>query len=103
VATAAALWACFRNQGAVILNLGAVGVILAALLGLSILGKFTSRASSAGELASRFVLGVVLGTLGYVAARLHLWLFDPLYLSRGSLKQTLPEKAVQTRSAYPAQ
>ena len=74
---------------------------LAALIGLSILGKFTSRGSRASELVSRVALGVLLGTLGYVGAWLHLRIFDPWYLRRGRLKPTA-ENAGEMQSSYSA-
>jgi len=100
-AVAAALSACFRYQAVSILSVRAVGMSLAVLIALSILGKFTNRGSPASELVSRVVLGVLLGTLGYAGAWLHLWIFDPWYLHRGSLKQTA-ENAGEMQSSYSA-
>jgi hypothetical protein len=67
-----------------------VGIAILALVFLFlvapfILSKWVLRAARMRNVVMRILVGV-LGVIGFLAARLHLWIFDRMYLWYGSIE-----------------
>jgi predicted acylesterase/phospholipase RssA len=91
-ALAFAIWACFHWGDTRILlgfPLRWIGIAIVALVAIFIapliLSKWVLRVARVSNLVTRVAIGV-LGIIGFLAARIHLWFFDGRYLRRGSIE-----------------
>ncbi len=87
-----AIWACFRWASTVVVSpitLWDIGVFIATTIAIAIatvvIGKKLMGIVRLRETLIRLVIYVLIAAVGWLAARLHLWFFDPLFLRNGSL------------------
>jgi hypothetical protein len=88
VVAAGILAACWFWRDVTILTLGfgSAGVAMAAIVVSSVLGKAITGAASFRSELKRVAFALGMSTIGFLAARIHLWLFDPLFLKIGKLE-----------------
>jgi hypothetical protein len=67
-------------------------IIVSAIL-LRIIGPPVQRLFHWRKSPSEFGLGLAMATFGFIAARLHLWIFDRLFLSNGRIEKVTGEAA----------
>ena len=87
LALAAVVLLFWNRRADSLLTVGGVGAILGGAVLLAVLGKALLERVRIGEVIARIVLGIFTSTIGWVAARLHLHLFDKLYLKWGRAKR----------------
>jgi len=87
------VWACFHWATSTIIRaitLWEIGVFIATSVVVSLvaflIGKKVMRVARLRETLMLMVVGLGMALLGWIAARIHLHLFDPLFLRSGSLK-----------------
>lgn len=87
------VWACFHWASRTIvptITLWAIGVFIAGIivvaLGTFVIGKMLMRVVRLRETLTLIAIGVGMALLGWIAARIHLHFFDPLFLRGGSLE-----------------
>jgi predicted acylesterase/phospholipase RssA len=92
-AIAFAVWACFRWASKVIVDpitLWVIGAFIVSTVAFSLLtyviGKKLMRIVRLRETLIRIAIGLGITVLGWIAAGIHLLVFDPLFLRQGSLK-----------------
>ncbi len=88
-----AIWACFHWATWTVvpaITLWGIGVFIATSLVISLgtflVGKKIMRVAHLRETLTLIVIGLFMALLGWIAARIHLHLFDPLFLRGGSLE-----------------
>ncbi len=107
LALALAFWAGVRWADRRIVptvTVGRVGVLLLTLIAIAlltyVLGKWVMRALRLRNTLTRVGIGIGMSLLGFIAARLHLHVFDKIFLRYGSLeklqRQGATQKAVQS-------
>jgi hypothetical protein len=86
------VWACFHWGAETIVpkvTLWGLGVFIAGIAAVAILtyviGKTLMRVVRLRETLALITLGVVMAILGWLLARLHLHVFDPMFLRQGSI------------------
>lgn len=84
-ALAGFFWACWKWPSLTLLTLGAIGFALAVLLVSTIIGKTIVGIVRFRETLSKIGIGIAMALLGWVFARIHLHVFDRLYLRKGRL------------------
>jgi predicted acylesterase/phospholipase RssA len=91
-ALAFAVWASFHWGSKIIvpqITLLGIGVIIAGITAVSIatyiIGKILMRVVRLRETLTIITIGVVMALLGWLIARLHLHVFDPMFLRQGSI------------------
>jgi hypothetical protein len=72
--------------GALVMILVSVGLTA---LGTALVGKKVMRVARLRETLARATFGFVVGIVGWIAARLHLLVFDPMFLREGNMKNYL--------------
>jgi hypothetical protein len=86
-----AAWAWFHFAPRTVVNLTVwdvgkyVATTIAVAIGVYVLGKTVMRVVQWRETVTLIILAGTLSTLGFVAAWLHLLIFDPLFLRQGNL------------------
>jgi predicted acylesterase/phospholipase RssA len=85
-------WAVWRYWDGVVVKALTVGALCTTLLsaaltalGTALVGKKLMRVVRLRETLRRVAVGVFIGLFGWVAARLHLHVFDPMFLREGSI------------------
>jgi predicted acylesterase/phospholipase RssA len=86
-----ALWKFWDAELVRAITVGAIGmmVLSAALtaLGTALIGKKLMRIVRLRETLIRVAIGVFVGIVGWLAAWLHLHIFDPMFLNEGSIEK----------------
>ena len=85
-ALAGLLWACWKWSTVALVTLGTIGTTVAVLLAGAIVGKTVMRAVQYRETVIQIAIGVGMALLGWILARIHLHVFDRLYLRAGRVK-----------------
>ncbi|MDT7777520.1 MAG: hypothetical protein QOC99_32 [Acidobacteriota bacterium] len=84
-----AIWRFWDTELVKAITVGAIGMMIlsAALtaLGTALIGKKLMRVVRLRETLIRAAIGVSVGILGWLAAWLHLHIFDPMFLNEGSI------------------
>jgi predicted acylesterase/phospholipase RssA len=87
------IWACFHWATSTVvraLTLWDIGVFVATSIVVSLatylIGKKLMRVVRLRETLTLIAVGISMALLGWIAARIHLLIFDPMFLRRGSLK-----------------
>jgi hypothetical protein len=74
---------------------GTFAAVLLAVVLSRVLGRFLAKATMAivkwSDTLKNFLGGVVLVTAGFVAARVHLQIFDRAFLRKGRIKRALKD------------
>lgn len=99
---AAAAWACVRWNNYPLVTPGRIGIIALIAALTAVVGNSLMRIIRYKDTLRQIIIGVGMGVLGWIAAAIHLLIFDRMYLRRGRLQrierlQGKPE--VQTKSA----
>ncbi len=76
-------WACFRYRAVAIVTVGMIGATLATLAASAIVGKTVVRVVRLRETLARIGIGIGLALFGWILARIHLYVFDRMFLRRG--------------------
>jgi hypothetical protein len=79
-------WASWKWPYLPLLTLGAVGSIVAVFVASTIFGKTVLRIVRFRETIIKIGLGIAMALLGWIFARLHLHVFDRLFLREGKLR-----------------
>jgi hypothetical protein len=79
-------WACWQWRTSSLLTLGALGIILATVVIGWVFGKTAARVVRYQDTLRQIAMGLVMGVLGALLARLHIEVFDRWFLARGKLK-----------------
>jgi len=86
------IWACFHWASKTMIpqiTLGGIGIFIAGIaisfLIAYIIGKKILRIVHLRETIMLIIMGIFMGLLGWIAARIHLHIFDPMFLRRGSI------------------
>jgi hypothetical protein len=73
------------------ITLWGIGVFIATSLVVSlatyVVGKWVMRVAHLRETLTLIAIGVGMALLGWIAARIHLHIFDPMFLRGGSLER----------------
>jgi hypothetical protein len=92
-ATVFVIWACFHWATSTIvraITLWEIGVFIAIAVVVSLatylIGKKVMRVTRLRETLILILVGIGMALIGWIAARIHLQLFDPLFLRSGSLE-----------------
>jgi len=85
-ALAGFLWACWKWSTVALVTLGTIGSTVTVLLAGAIVGKTVMRAVQYRETVIQIAIGVGMALLGWILARIHLHVFDKLYLHAGRVK-----------------
>jgi hypothetical protein len=75
-----------------LLTVGWLGAMIALVAAWAFFGKAILRTVSFPNQLKRVALALSMSLLGFAVARLHLWLFDPLFLRRGRIEKLVPRK-----------
>ncbi|HYO91544.1 MAG TPA: hypothetical protein VEQ40_07905, partial [Pyrinomonadaceae bacterium] len=70
-----------------VIPLALLFMIIVGLVLLRILGPPVQRILHWRKTPSEFGLGLAMATFGFIAARLHLWIFDRLFLNNGRIEK----------------
>ena len=79
-------FACWKWWATPLLTVGMIGTALFIALLTVILGKTVMRVVNFRAELKRILMGIAMSTFGFAVARLHLWIFDPLFLEFGKLE-----------------
>jgi predicted acylesterase/phospholipase RssA len=89
----AGIWATIRYYDTTLvkaITVGALGMMIVSAsltaLGTALVGKKLMRVVRLRETLVRAGIGIAVGLLGWLAARLHLTVFDPMFLKMGSIE-----------------
>jgi predicted acylesterase/phospholipase RssA len=86
IALVALLWACWEWSSVALITLGTIGITVAVLILGAIFGKTVMQIVRYRETLTQIALGVVMALAGWILARIHLHIFDRLFLLKGRLK-----------------
>jgi hypothetical protein len=86
IALAALFWACWKWSSVALITLGSIGITMAVLILGAIFGKTVMQIVRYRETLTQIALGVVMALAGWILARIHLHIFDRLFLLKGRLK-----------------
>jgi predicted acylesterase/phospholipase RssA len=86
VALAALLWICWNWSSVALITLGTIGSSLAVLILGGIFSKTVMRVVRYRETLMQIIIGVAMALAGWILARIHLHIFDKLFLEKGRLK-----------------
>ena len=78
-------WACLKWPSLPLLTLGAIGIAIAVLIASAVVGKTVVRIVRFRETLSQIGIGIAMSLLGWIFARIHLHVFDRLFLHKGRL------------------
>jgi hypothetical protein len=84
---AAAGWACIRWAEYPLLTPGRVGIAALVVALTALVGNRLVRIVQYKETVKQIAIGVGMGIVGWIAAAVHLLIFDRLYLRRGRLQR----------------
>ncbi len=87
---AAAAWACVRWKDVPLITPGRIGIMALGAIATALLGKTLVKVIRFKDSVKQIGVGIGMGFFGWVAAGIHLVVFDPMYLSRGKLSRVLP-------------
>ena len=80
------LTACFKWRALPLITLGMIGSALLVFIAGLFVGKTILRIVNFRETLSQIVIGIAMALVGWLLARLHLHVFDPLFLRKGRIK-----------------
>ena len=91
-ALAFVVWACFHWSSKIVvprITLWDIGAFIAGIAALFVaiylIGKKVMRVVRLRETLTLITIGIVMAVLGWLVARLHLHIFDPMFLRQGSI------------------
>jgi hypothetical protein len=92
-AIAFVIWACFHWGSKIVvpqITLWGIGAFIAGIAAIFaatyIVGKKVVRVVRLRETLTLITIGIVMSLLGWLVARLHLHIFDPMFLRQGSIE-----------------
>ena len=80
------LGACWKWSSVALITLGAIGTTIAVTIAGAIFGKTVMRVVRYRDTLSEIAIGVGMSLVGWILARIHLHIFDRLYLRKGRIK-----------------
>jgi predicted acylesterase/phospholipase RssA len=80
------IWICWKWWSTSLLSVGMVGTAVATAIATMLVGPTVVRMIQYRKTLSEIGIGFGMGLLGFVAARIHLHIFDPLYLRYGRVR-----------------
>ncbi|HEX8176058.1 MAG TPA: patatin-like phospholipase family protein [Pyrinomonadaceae bacterium] len=80
-------WSTQQEAYKIVIPLILLFVMVVSAVLLRVIGPRMQRLFHWRKSPSEFGLGVVMATFGFIAARLHLWIFDRLFLSNGRIEK----------------
>jgi hypothetical protein len=80
------LGACWKWSSTAVITLGAIGTTVALMIAGAIFGKTVMRVVRYRDTLSEIAIGVGMSLVGWILARIHLHIFDRLYLRKGRIK-----------------
>ncbi len=86
-ALAGLVWAFFRWRDVSLLTVEQIGAAAVGAVATAIFGKWVMRIARFRETINKILTGIGMSLLGFVLARLHLHVFDRIYLRLGRLKR----------------
>jgi len=86
IALVALILACWKWSSVALITLGTIGITILVLIGGAIFGKTVMQIVRYRETLTQIALGVVMALAGWILARIHLHIFDRLFLLKGRLK-----------------
>ncbi len=86
IALVALLWACWKWSSVALITLGTIGTTIAVLILGAIFGKTVMRIVRFRETLTQIALGIGMALAGWLLARIHLHIFDQLFLRKGRLR-----------------
>lgn len=89
---------CWRWSATPLLTVGTLGVLFFLFIFGAILGKIVIRVVNFRAKLRRIAIGIVMSTFGFALARLHLWIFDPLFLGFGKIDNISGRKPNRLRT-----
>ncbi|HKS29268.1 MAG TPA: patatin-like phospholipase family protein [Pyrinomonadaceae bacterium] len=84
-------WSTEQEAYKLVIPLALLFVIVVGALLVHVLGPPVQRLLHWRKTPSEFGLGLAMATFGFIAARLHLWIFDRLFLSNGRIEKVTGE------------
>jgi predicted acylesterase/phospholipase RssA len=76
-------WALWEYRNIPVLTVGAIGILIAVAAAAAIFGKMIARVARLRETIGQMVIGTLMTLFGWLAARIHLYIFDRWFLWRG--------------------
>jgi predicted acylesterase/phospholipase RssA len=86
IALVVLLWACWKWSSVALITLGTVGATVAVVILGAIFGKTVVRVVRYRESLAQIAIGIAMALLGWIFARIHLYIFDRLFLRKGRLR-----------------
>lgn len=88
------LWAEPQFQFTLGIMLALMGAVIAGTILVGVVGQPVRRLVHWHKTPSEFGIGLAMATLGFIAARLHLLVFDKLFLKHGSAERVVGKNSV---------
>ncbi len=76
-------WALWEYRALTILTIGAIGIFIATSVAVAVFGKTVVRVVRFRETLMKIAIGIGMAMFGWIAARIHLYIFDKWFLRRG--------------------
>jgi hypothetical protein len=81
------LWACWKWSSVALITMGTIGTTIALVIAGAIFGKTVMRLVRYRDTLTDIAIGVGMSLVGWVLARIHLYVFDKWYLRAGRIEK----------------
>jgi hypothetical protein len=82
-ALAVLTWALWEYRSLSVLTVQDIGIVIAVTAAVSIFGKMVAGIARLRETVGQMAVGILMTLFGWIAARIHLYIFDRWFLWRG--------------------